>query len=306
MTYWPVEVAHRAPINDFPPAWARSWGDDCYGLWVDLVVRGVTQRMRWIEPTLDVGFMMGSLPTERAQITDAAVRDWANKTENTPIRMQVSNGFWLADTPCTQGFWFAVTGENPSHFADTSDAENRPVEQVEFHAERKKWDVKRFLESLNSIVSQVNACLPSEVEWEYASRAGTSTAYWWGDVFDPKFAHSFVDADPERTITHGTKPVGSYPPNPWGLYDMNGNIGEYCEGPWMLRHGHINGYFDTTHLPVRGGSWHDSPGALRSACRSAWPSEYSFSFFGFRFAIRSLLPISPATSPPPASPLSTP
>ena len=102
---WPVADRWRAPAGDFPPRWATAWGDDEFGLWADLTVGEVSQRMRWIEPTGPAGFWMGSPGAEREALTDKDLRDWAHRSEQEPLRVRVPEGFWLADTPCTQGLW---------------------------------------------------------------------------------------------------------------------------------------------------------------------------------------------------------
>ena len=175
---WPDHDRWRAPVGDFPPRWASAWGDDRYGLWADLTVAGVTQRLRWIEPTGPEGFWMG---------TDEAVwRRWPKdyrdlcKDELPRHRVVLSRGFWLADTPCTQALWQAVTaGPNPSQFAQAEDVAQRPVEQV-------SWDDidEQFVPGLatNRLpLDRVQITLPTEAEWEWACRAGSETAYAWGD-----------------------------------------------------------------------------------------------------------------------------
>ncbi len=97
----------------FPPAWAIAWGEDKPGLYAELAVKDVVQRCRWIEPGV---FWMGS-PQEELQ----------RSGDETLHEVRLSEGYWLADTACTQALWQAVMGQNPAHFKD--DARN-PVEQV--------------------------------------------------------------------------------------------------------------------------------------------------------------------------------
>lgn len=94
--------------------WASDSGEDTYGLWADLTVNGATQRMRWIPPTGPEGFWMGSPLAERNAIKDKDVREWANQREHAPRREIVEQGFWLADTPCTQAFWWAMADVAPA------------------------------------------------------------------------------------------------------------------------------------------------------------------------------------------------
>ena len=145
------------PILDDTTSWASAAGRDEYGLWAAFEVEGVGQRLRWIPPGR---FWMGSPKDEPGRWKDEGPRHPATLGE----------GFWLAETPCTQALWQAVMGGNPSHFKGSQ----RPVEQV-------RWDdCHRFLDRLNQRFRHLDARLPTEAEWEYACRAGTATATWRG------------------------------------------------------------------------------------------------------------------------------
>ncbi len=283
---WPPEDTWRAPIGDFPPPWASAWGDDIYGLWADLIVNGVTQRMRWIEPSGPEGFWMGSPQKERDAIEDEQIREWANHYEHEPRREFVEHGFWLADTPCTQAFWMAVVGENPSHFHDRPDAAERPVENVSWGAVMRQF-IRQFAETPDW-GTEDRLCLPNEQQWEYAARAGMRTAYWWGDRPDDMRANW-------GRLREGTTPVKDYAPNPWGLYDVHGNVWEWCTDIWQPRRDapEARPYEDVR--VVRGGSWFDPSVSARSAGRDAAHLVGKFQFHGFRFALRP--PIGPEARP---------
>ena len=121
------------------------------------------------------------------------------------------------DTPCTQALWEAVMGNNPSSFKGA----DRPVERVSWN------DVQTFLNKLsNHLPAEVCATLPSEQQWEYAARAGTNTPYYTGETITKEQANWGGDE---------TTPVRSYPPNPWGLYDMLGNVWEWTSSSWGER-----------------------------------------------------------------------
>lgn len=271
MTYWPAEVAHRAPVSDFPPAWASAWGDDLYGLWADMVVHDVTQRMRWIEPTVENGFLMGTANTNDA------------KEEKPQHLVTLTKGFWLADTPCTQSFWLALMPSNPSHFKNSEDASNRPVESVSHD------DVQDFLRKIKAFLPiGVVAALPTEAQWEYACHADTTTAYWWGDSFDSKLANTrTLDG---KTISQ-TTPANQYKPNPWGLYDMHGNVWEWCADNWRIY------THDSVVDPVgpsggavfasRGGSCESHYIDARSTARLTGRADSRLQERGFRFLLRS-------------------
>lgn len=280
MILWPACDRWRAPVGDFPPPWASAWGDDRFGLWADLTFRGVTQRMRWIEPSGDEGFLMGSPQAERYALRDKDVLKWADKCEHEPCCVVVGNGFWLADTPCTQAFWQALMGDNPSHFKDVPDAPQCPVEQVSFE------DVERFLAALEALPEaqlQGRVTLPTEVQWEYAARAGSTTAYWWGDEPDGKRANW---GNQRKTTT----PVGHYAANPWGLFDVHGNVWEWCADPWRQRLDQLEAELDSSARVVRGGSWLDHPGRARSACRPRGLRGHRLHFQGFRVLLRPPTP----------------
>lgn len=282
---WSAEDRWRAPVGDFPPSWASAWGDDVYGLWADLTVNGVTQRMRWIEPSGPEGFWMGSTKQERDAIKHQHVREWANRLEHEPMSVQLQHGFWLADTLCTQALWQAVTGKNPSHFSKGRDAPERPVESVRWNDVDEQF-VKRFAQT-PAWGTGDRLCLPSEEQWEYAARAGTRSAYWWSDAWDETRGNADVTGERRWDDKEGTTPVHRYAPNPWGLFDVHGNVWEWCSSPWRPRWDAPEARSDEDARVVRGGSWISHPGGARAACRSGWLREYADRARGFRFALRS-------------------
>lgn len=275
---WPASEAWRAPVGDFPPTWASAWGDDQFGLWADLTVNGATQRMRWIEPSGPEGFWMGAPQEERDRLTDMAYRKVLMQREGKDAqRVVVQAGFWLADTACTQSFWTAVMGDNPSHFQDQPDAASRPVEQV-------SWDdVETFVIRFAATpewACEGRLCLPTDCQWEYAARAGSSTAYWWGD--EPN--RDMANWDQEHP---GTTPVKLYPANPWGLFDVHGNVREWCADQWKQHPEALDERPSATARVVRGGSWFYPPSHARSAYRSRRQRDDRLRLLGFRFAIRA-------------------
>jgi formylglycine-generating enzyme required for sulfatase activity len=150
----------------FPPPWASVWGDDRYGLWASATLRiagqPLLQRMRWIEPGQ---FLMGSPETEAERDVD----------EGPQHPVTISQGFWLADTACTQGLWQAVMGNNPSRFhAENQGGPDYPVERVSWNM------IQGFLQKLQTALGGCEVTLPTEAEWEYACRAGTDTPFSFG------------------------------------------------------------------------------------------------------------------------------
>ncbi len=271
---------HLAPLTDaapaeFPPAWAVAWGSDVYGLWAQLAVAEVVQRLRWIPPG---EFLMGSLKEEPESIDD----------EHPRHRVILTQGYWLADTACTQGLWQAVMGNNPSHFQGDPEL---PVENVSWK------DIQEdFLQKLAEQTGQ-QAELPSEAEWEYACRAGTSTPFWWGEVLttaDANYDGNFTYNEGEKEEYRArTLPVKTFKPNPWGLWQMHGNVLEWCRDSWRTYAEAVA--VDPEGPPggsraLRGGSWGGSGRGLRAASRGARQSGRCSRFIGFRFLLRSPSP----------------
>ncbi|MBF0424063.1 MAG: formylglycine-generating enzyme family protein [Magnetococcales bacterium] len=277
------------------PDWAVAMGRDRFGLWADFEVAQVRQRLRWIPPGR---FWMGSPEEEPGRL------DWENQRHEVTIK----KGYWLFDTPCTQALWQAVMGENPSRFRSPK----RPVEQV-------SWDdVKKFLKKINQKITGLDLVLPSESQWEYACRAGTTTAIYSGDIrilgehnapaLDPIAwygGNSGIDFDlkdgldssswKEKQYPHrkaGTRPVALKAPNPWGLYDMLGNVWEWCADDW---HDNYEGapldgspWLDAERAGgdrvIRGGSWFIDARLVRAASRVGSPPGVRDDDLGFRCA----------------------
>jgi formylglycine-generating enzyme required for sulfatase activity len=254
-------------------------GVDRYGLFAEIAVAGVSQRFRWMAPG---HFLMGSPPEEPEREDDEVQHE-----------VRLSRGFWLADTTCTQALWQAVTGANPSEFQD--DVRN-PVENVSWN------DVQTFLSELNRRVPGLQARLPSEAEWEYACRAGTTTPFSFGDKITPEQVN-YNGNQPYAGAEKGlyrqkTMPVGSLPANPWGLYEMHGNVWEWC-ADW---------YGDYPSTPqvdptgpqtgdsrvLRGGSWFYLGGFARCAFRFGYVPDDRGRHIGFRFAPGQSGPAEPA------------
>lgn len=198
----------------------------------------------------------------------------------------LSQGIWLAETPCTQALWQAVMGSNPSHFKQGQEARQRPVEKV-------SWDdVQKFLAKLNTLLPEgCEAVLPTEAQWEYACRAGTLTAYSWGDEPDDSRANFDSRGGKYWEGEEATSPVDRYPPNPWGLRDLHGNVWEWCaDDRRSYEQGTVrdpSGRTGGGYRVMRGGSWFTRPVYARSACRCGGHRDERLHSLGFRFALRS-------------------
>jgi formylglycine-generating enzyme required for sulfatase activity len=262
---------------EFPPTWAVALGHDHFGLWAELAVQGEKQRLRWIPPG---EFLMGSPQDEPERF----------KNEGPRHRVMLTEGYWFADTACTQALWQAVMGDNPSRFQED---QGNPVENV-------SWDeVQGFLQRLGELAG-VEAGLPTEAQWEYACRAGTETAFWWGEELDTKKAnyhgnYPYAKGNKGEYREH-TVPVKSFRPNPWGLWQMHGNVWEWCRdgrrdyGATVAVAVDPEGPKEGEDRALRGGSWFSLGWYLRAAYRYGRRPGLRDDSFGFRFLLRSLQP----------------
>jgi formylglycine-generating enzyme required for sulfatase activity/serine/threonine protein kinase len=187
--------------------------------------------------------------------------------------VRITRGFWMGKYEVTQEQWEAVMGNNPSNFKG---AQN-PVEKV-------SWN------NATEFCRKTGTRLPTEAEWEYACRAGTTTKYSSGDSDSDLNGVAWYFGNSGRQ----THTVGQKAANPWGLYDMHGNVWEWCADWYADSYYQNSPGNDPTGPPsgsarvLRGGSWYDSPGVCRSAFRNWFTPDYrNFNFFGFRVCLDS-------------------
>jgi len=217
-------------------------------------------------------------------------RDPGGYPDELPIHPVFVEAFWLGKYPVTQAQWQAVMGTLPDcrfHGA------NLPVETICWN------DAQTFCERLSSHTGRSYA-LPSEAQWEYACRAGTRTPFSLGETLTTDFAnfvgdHTYADAPP-GIYRHGPLPVGSFPPNPWGLYDLHGTVWEFCADAWSPDYS--GAPLDGSPRPrgvepgwrvARGGSWHETPAHCRSAMRLQVAESERLEFFGLRVMLKAEL-----------------
>lgn len=210
-------------------------------------------------------FMMGSPPNESGR-----------NSEETQHQVTISRPFYLQTTEATQGQWRAVMGKNPSNFSICGD--DCPVENVSWH------DAQEFIRRLNAKEGLNKYRLPTEAEWEYACRAGRTTAFYFGD--DGRFLGEYAWYD--GNSGKRTQPVGRKKSNPWGLYDLHGNVWEWC-ADWFGDYppGSVTdptGPSSGSYRVFRGGGWPFDAKLCRSAVRGRRSPNYRAGGLGFRLA----------------------
>jgi len=243
-----------AGIREPEPAWNESFTNSL-GMTFKLIPAGT--------------FTMGSPTNELGRNYD-----------ETQHQVTLTQFYYMQTTEVTQGQWRAVTGSNPSYFSSCGD--DCPVEQV-------SWDdVQSFISALNNL-GQGTYRLPTEAEWEYAARAGSTTAFANGGItelycgYDPNLDAMGWYCYNASFTTH---PVGLKQPNDWGLYDMHGNVWEWCQDLYGDYPSSAvtdpTGPSSGSDRVLRGGGWYFYAGDCRSANRgSSDPSDRN-GYDGFR------------------------
>ncbi|MFB2834578.1 formylglycine-generating enzyme family protein [Floridanema evergladense] len=233
-------------------------------------------------------FLMGAPNTEKE----------SNSNEQPQRKVTVAS-FFMGKYPVTQAQWQAVASlpkikiplqANPAYFKGA----NRPVEQVSWN------EIQEFCARLSQKTGKTYR-LPSEAEWEYACRARTTTPFYFGKTITPNLVNYngnyTYDSAPRGIFRRQTTNVGSFPPNAFGLYDMHGNVWEWCTDPWHenYRGAPSDGRVwqggdnqDNQNRLIRGGSWYSFPWACRSAFRDGDELDGKYRYYGFRVVAVSL------------------
>ncbi|MFA9375852.1 MAG: formylglycine-generating enzyme family protein [Lachnotalea sp.] len=205
-------------------------------------------------------FLMGSYEEE------------GDSDETPRHKVTITKPFYIGKYEVTQEQWEKVMGNNPSELK----GEKNPVDTVSWN------DCIEFTEELKTITGR-EFTLPTEAQWEYACRAGTTTKWFFGDDENNADLYGWIDSNSQKT----THPVGMLQPNAWGLYDMYGNLSEWCKD-WYQ-----NSYLETeavdpagpevgdSHV-VRGGGWGEFPDNARSSYRNANGENGENNGTGFR------------------------
>lgn len=210
------------------------------------------------------------------------------------------DGFELMSTEVTQGMWEEIMGTGNDSRRDPADSDwSLSGEGSSYPAYDVSWDdCQEFINRLNDLDSSHNYRLPTEAEWEYACRADTSSAYYWGSSTSERtmkqYCWYYKNARNDTWTTphaanNGTQPVGLKQPNAWGLYDMSGNVLEWCQDVYTSDYSNcpVDGSAYTgqgLHRVVRGGSWLNNAMYCRSAKRSSRRPGFRCDFIGFRLA----------------------
>ena len=212
-------------------------------------------------------FMMGSPESEEGRADNEMQHE-----------VTLSRGFWLLETEVTQEMWVSVMGNNPSYYK----GRKVPVTEVSWN------DCQEFITKLNAETGQ-KFSLPTEAQWEYACRAGTTGKYGGTGNIDDMRNNSKIIAE-----------VKTKQPNAWGLYDMHGNVWEWCSD-WHGKYFEPNlfgeyspalatdptGPTSGSSRVLRGGCWNDGAGFCRSASRSFHSPVIRSGLLGFRFLLSS-------------------
>ena len=222
-------------------------------------------------------FMMGSPKGSVGAAFDESDRHKKNDVFQHEVTL--SRDFLIGVTEVTQKQYLSVTGKNPSVFR----GDTLPVDNVSWE------DAVKFCELLSAKTGKT-VRLPTEAEWEYACRAGTTTRYYFGDDLDLALLadHAWYEANSDRK----THPVGQKKPNAWGLHDMAGNVWEWCadryKGPYEDKTVTDPKGPPTGDLRIlRGGCWETGPLSARSTNRGAILSTRATSRFGFRIVVET-------------------
>ncbi len=264
--------AQRQALLDGPgrPAWASAAGQDEYGPWALVRVGDAEVRFRYVPPG---AFRMGSPDDETGREGDEVA-----------VPVTLTQALWLAESECPQRLWHVVTGGAPSRFT----GDDRPVDSVSLD------DIQAFLAALTRRVPGLPARLPSEAEWEYACRAGAIGPWAAG----PGGAQRSLDGLAWYAAnSHGeSHEVKLRYPNALGLYDLQGNVSEWCRdryAPYPTSAASDPLGRDGAQGVARGGSWGDGQATLRAANRLPARPSLRSAYLGFRLAAAVQWPVPP-------------
>jgi formylglycine-generating enzyme len=246
-------------------------------------------KLSWCPPGT---FVMGSPLSEPERRLDEAQKE-----------VTLTRGFWIAKYEATQGQWKSVYGALPGELtAELPAGDNLPVGNVNFtEAEEYARRLTELARRAAALPDDWEFRLPTEAQWEYAARAGTTTATAFGDSLSSYQANfrgrSYNGAEQGPSLGHATE-AGSYPPNPWSIHDMHGNIWEWCRDWYHFAYPggadpDLHDAMDTATASEfgvisrsrRGGGWTDDGWPCRSAFRLRFEPERRYDHIGFRLVV---------------------
>ena len=272
---------------------AHRWATLLVGVWIwwnianiraaDIVTNSIGMDFMRVEAGT---FLMGA-PADDSQ---------ADEDERPQHPVTIEQAFFMGQHEVTQQQYQRVMGENPSWFrrggggheqVKTIDTKQLPVDMVSW------YDAVKFCERLGQLTEETKTKrryrLPTEIEWEFACRAGTKTRFAWGDNLTAEHAHVRFDAQGARR----TLPIGSFAPNAWGLFDMHGNVWEWCADEYRYQ-AYQSSTEQQTPLAdasapkvIRGGDWQSTANSARSANRDFTRATRRDLGNGFRVVLES-------------------
>ena len=266
-------VAIHAPsfpvmIPPFAPDWAEIFGEDEFGVFAEFTLNGVRFAWRWIPPGQ---FLMGSPPARRGHFD----------IEGPQHDVTITHGLWAGETPVTQQQWKSLIDVDPSYFKGN----DHPVDSV-------NWDqCMAFADWLNKQIQGLHASLPTEAQWEFACRAGTQGAFHVQDskCAKPKGLDPVLDQLGwfDKNSHDGTHVVRLKSPNSLGLYDLHGNVWEWCRDGLrtysdLPERDPVGTMLDSADRAVRGGCWNGDADQCRAAFRGWNHPNRGWNIFGFR------------------------
>ena len=228
--------------------------------------------------TNDIGMKFAKIPSGSFMMGRDASLEVGGKDELPRHRVDIG-AFEMQTTEVTQDQWVRVMGSNPSKFKGM----NNPVDQVSWN------DVQKFIQKLNKLEGTSVYRLPTEAEWEYAARAGGQSTYFFGDDNSTLGSYAWF----KKNSGNQTHPVGTKQSNSWGLYDMNGNVYEWCQDWYIISYqstptdGSANTDGKQKDRVLRGVSWNNVAYVARIAFRSFVYPERISDEIGFRL-VRTL------------------
>lgn len=223
----------------------------------DTITNSIGMKLKLIQPGT---FRMGNPENEPGHEVD----------ETPACEVTLTKPFYIGIYEVTQEQWHSVMGNNPSKFVSP----HRPVEEVSWK------DTQEFLKRLSE-KEKAEYRLPTEAEWEYACRAGSKTNYYWGDVWSDEYGWC------DRNSGGKSQEVGMKRPNAWGIFDMSGNVYEWCQDlydkyPPTSKRVDPKGALNSEYRVLRGGGWFVQLQKCRSANRANRPPTDKRGYVGFR------------------------